>query len=339
MRVQTCDPRITEVFFGNEDEPNARFISLRDCGHIFEVFGLDQWMDEEGSSDKMVTLKQCPKCKTPVRSSLRYGNSVKLALQDIEIIKIKTRKIQAELQEVQKKLKDNLDKMARAIENMSLWEDIYTISTRLEQKLDPHEINTIRNQVSLFPSLKALIDNRTESHEISDNVNALLTTIRKRVIDEQQWVSIRHQMMVLELKINVHKALRRCQSSLETWAESQALQNILEILASPVTETQRAELEKQLTENLGQNSNAIRTPRVGRNSKSCRTWTRPLVQVPKWAFLCNWRMWRSNAREHVQRMRGKDWRTIARTACGQPTRPRNGWLAPRRVVRCGKYGC
>eukprot|EP00026_Physarum_polycephalum_P008452 Phypoly_transcript_08538.p1 GENE.Phypoly_transcript_08538~~Phypoly_transcript_08538.p1 ORF type:complete len:158 (+),score=21.19 Phypoly_transcript_08538:763-1236(+) len=156
-------------------------------------------MDEEGSSDKMVTLKQCPKCKTPVRSSLRYGNSVKLALQDIETIKIKTRKIQAELQEVQKKLKDNLDKMARAIENMSLWEDIYTISTRLEQKLDSHEINTIRNQVSLFPSLKALIDNRTESHEISDNVNALLTTIQKRVIDEQQWVSIRHQMMKTSL--------------------------------------------------------------------------------------------------------------------------------------------
>lgn len=28
---------MTEVFFGQEDEPDARFVQLEDCKHIFEV--------------------------------------------------------------------------------------------------------------------------------------------------------------------------------------------------------------------------------------------------------------------------------------------------------------
>ena len=57
---------VTEIFFGEEDEPDARFIQLEDCGHIFEVSGLDQWMDQQdsGTDNKAVEIqfKCCPKC-------------------------------------------------------------------------------------------------------------------------------------------------------------------------------------------------------------------------------------------------------------------------------------
>lgn len=83
--------KVTEIFFGDEDEPDARFVRLKDCGHIFEVKGLDQWMDQESVGDdtksREIQFKQCPKCKVPVRRSLRYGNVIKRTLSDMERVK------------------------------------------------------------------------------------------------------------------------------------------------------------------------------------------------------------------------------------------------------------
>ncbi len=54
---------------------------------------MDQWMDQaEATHDRkpvVVQLKRCPKCKTPIRNSLRYGNVVKKILADFEQIKQK----------------------------------------------------------------------------------------------------------------------------------------------------------------------------------------------------------------------------------------------------------
>ena len=52
---------------------------------MFEVSALDQWMEIELESN--IKLKECPKCTTPIQSSLRYGNIVKRVLQDIYSIK------------------------------------------------------------------------------------------------------------------------------------------------------------------------------------------------------------------------------------------------------------
>ena len=35
--------KVTDVFFGGEDEPDARFIKLPDCQHIFAVSDLDRY--------------------------------------------------------------------------------------------------------------------------------------------------------------------------------------------------------------------------------------------------------------------------------------------------------
>ncbi|XP_019640287.1 PREDICTED: NFX1-type zinc finger-containing protein 1-like [Branchiostoma belcheri] len=82
-----CDREdLTEIFFGTEDEDDAQFVQLEDCGHVLEVSGLDQWMD---STDKNIKLKTCPKCKTPIRRNLRYGNTIKKTLVMIEKVKKK----------------------------------------------------------------------------------------------------------------------------------------------------------------------------------------------------------------------------------------------------------
>jgi len=74
------------VFFGDEDEPNARFVRLVDCGHIIEYKALDRYMSAEDDSSN-VQLKGCPRCKTPVRKCSRYGTQINQRLNDIEMVK------------------------------------------------------------------------------------------------------------------------------------------------------------------------------------------------------------------------------------------------------------
>ncbi|KAH9330792.1 hypothetical protein KI387_002900 [Taxus chinensis] len=76
-----------------EYESSDRFVQLIDCGHVFEVSGLDTWMHmddnvlEAEPGAVAVKLKQCPECRSPIRKSLRYSNIVKVRLQQIEEVK------------------------------------------------------------------------------------------------------------------------------------------------------------------------------------------------------------------------------------------------------------
>ena len=93
---RVCEPdKVKEIFFGTEEEENARFIQLTDCGHIFEVTGLDKWMDietnesneMENRSNSEIALKCCPKCKKPIMTMYRYGNQIRTQLITIDKIK------------------------------------------------------------------------------------------------------------------------------------------------------------------------------------------------------------------------------------------------------------
>ena len=73
-----CDEKkVKEIFFGNEDEPNARFVFLKDCKHIVEVNGMKDWLNSrhdlmnEETTDKnnAIQFPECPKCKTQIRNS------------------------------------------------------------------------------------------------------------------------------------------------------------------------------------------------------------------------------------------------------------------------------
>ncbi|XP_033009836.1 LOW QUALITY PROTEIN: NFX1-type zinc finger-containing protein 1 [Lacerta agilis] len=87
QKCLTChEEELTQIFFGCEDEPGARFVQLEDCGHIFSALGLDRYMDGE-EEEGAVRLKVCPSCQTPVRKSLRYGTLVKRSLAEVEVVK------------------------------------------------------------------------------------------------------------------------------------------------------------------------------------------------------------------------------------------------------------
>ncbi|XP_067904238.1 NFX1-type zinc finger-containing protein 1 [Heterodontus francisci] len=79
---------LTEIFFGTEDEANARFVQLEDCCHVFEVSGFDQYMNQgQEGNDTVIKLKDCPKCRMPIRKNFRYGTIIKNSLCEIEKVK------------------------------------------------------------------------------------------------------------------------------------------------------------------------------------------------------------------------------------------------------------
>ncbi|XP_044066857.1 NFX1-type zinc finger-containing protein 1-like isoform X2 [Siniperca chuatsi] len=109
---------VTEIFFGTEDEPDAYFIQLEDCGHIIEYTAMDTYMGMDDSQQAnegeqvAIKLKECPKCRTPIRKNLRYGSHINSSLAEIEMVKAKINGHQADIEEhrkaLQKQWKDNL---------------------------------------------------------------------------------------------------------------------------------------------------------------------------------------------------------------------------------------
>ena len=75
-------------YFGNEEKPSSRFVQLANCEHIFEVNDLDKIM-YKSQSQYPPKLKECPKCGTPIRQSVRYNNVVKRTLDEINEVKRK----------------------------------------------------------------------------------------------------------------------------------------------------------------------------------------------------------------------------------------------------------
>ena len=54
---------------------------MPDCGHSIEVEGMDNWMAVDG--DGQIQPKLCPRCKTSVRTCMRYGDIIKNTFADI----------------------------------------------------------------------------------------------------------------------------------------------------------------------------------------------------------------------------------------------------------------
>ena len=44
---------------------------LIDCQHVFDVSGLDSWMNQQ-AQNPAIQLPHCPNCRTPIRQTYRY---------------------------------------------------------------------------------------------------------------------------------------------------------------------------------------------------------------------------------------------------------------------------
>ena len=75
---------LTQIIFGDEDDPNARFVMLEDCGHSIEGNALKSWLDQELSE---IGMRQCPLCKTPIYNNKRFQNIILETYEDVKKVK------------------------------------------------------------------------------------------------------------------------------------------------------------------------------------------------------------------------------------------------------------
>ncbi|NXR22404.1 ZNFX1 protein, partial [Cinclus mexicanus] len=174
-----CDhEELTQIFFGFEDDPDARFVQLEDCGHVFESQGLDHYMDEE---DDVVKLKVCPLCQTPIRKNLRYGTSVKRQVEEIERVK---QKIQGPAQEIE----SNRQRLqASLVRNVVLKRNLPSKYTMLENKLKASALSTksislIENLLNFYKRVADLTDSMNKIDEIEKK------GLTKRLDEVQKWL-------------------------------------------------------------------------------------------------------------------------------------------------------
>jgi len=178
---------VTESFFGTESKPNARFVELADCGHVFEVGMMDQWMDQvEATPDGKpvdVQLKFCPKCRVPIRTSLRYGNIIKTILADIERIKHKILLDKGRRDQEVARLRLKVQEIDEFTTDTNLIKRIL-----VRKNLADGQINVIANQISLLSFLQALkadisyFEADERSKETKKDLESKVEQLRERVI-------------------------------------------------------------------------------------------------------------------------------------------------------------
>ncbi|NWV46672.1 ZNFX1 protein, partial [Daphoenositta chrysoptera] len=174
-----CDhEELTQIFFGFEDDPDARFVQLEDCGHVFESQGLDHYMDED---DDVVKLKVCPLCQTPIRKNLRYGTSVKRQVEEIERVKQIS---QGPAQEIE----SNRQRLQVALRQSDvLRSNLRSKYTMLEDKLKASPLSTksiglIENLLNFY---KRVADLTHSMNKIDENEREKLKT---RLDEVQEWL-------------------------------------------------------------------------------------------------------------------------------------------------------
>lgn len=166
------------MFFGTEEDEDARFIELLDCGHVFEVTALDYWMDKDGETED-IKLKECPKCKTPIRISYRYADIVKQKLADVELVKKRLNKEEDQYQKLTANLKSKTRSLLREYPDVRLRKaspETYSefdseeeceeqtqtdmgissydiLCSWLKQRKTMAELNTIENQIKLLEQI------------------------------------------------------------------------------------------------------------------------------------------------------------------------------------------
>ncbi len=85
--------QVQEILFGDEDEPNARFIQLQDCGHVIEFNGLLKWLNQTNDSNgadtqtNEIQMKCCPKCKKIILKSKIFNSIIQQSLRDVALVK------------------------------------------------------------------------------------------------------------------------------------------------------------------------------------------------------------------------------------------------------------
>ncbi|XP_068568539.1 NFX1-type zinc finger-containing protein 1 [Cebidichthys violaceus] len=245
-KCRVCNhDEVTEIFFGTEDEPEAYFIQLEDCEHIFEYTAMDHYMGMDANQqanegeDEAIKLKECPRCTVPIRKNLRYGSHINRCLAEIEMVKVKMNGCQADIEEHRETLQKQW------VDNLLLFEihcerDYVQINNQLGKKqLTAKDLWILENKMDFLIRVAKLKKIQTEklsevqSLTLGDNVEEFVRWLNNRCqkFTDQQVFDLQRELqritLLTEINARCHQADMRGQSD-KIQSEVQAITEVLE---------------------------------------------------------------------------------------------------------------
>ncbi|CAF0906280.1 unnamed protein product [Brachionus calyciflorus] len=209
--------KVNEIFFGTEDEPNAKFIRLKDCGHILEISGLDEWIysrfsdennNNQNNKDNTIQLPECPKCKSQIRISSRYSNIIKQQLNSIEQIKLKYYGDEKENKKLTENIIQEIDRF-RDRKNSFDFKFLKLILDKLELEHNTLSFNSLaalQNTLSIFLSLKKLeISVNSFSRNERDHIQYEIGKILDLLIVDDQIAMFRVGQKLNDLSLEIER--------------------------------------------------------------------------------------------------------------------------------------
>nr|XP_046239135.1 NFX1-type zinc finger-containing protein 1 [Scatophagus argus] len=198
---------VTEIFFGTEDDPEAYFIELEDCRHIIEHTAMDTYMgmddnQQESEGEQMgIKLKECPKCRTPIRRNLRYGSHINRSLAEIEMVKKKINGNQADT-EVHRNTLENQWEDNFAPYPVDHLEEYMDIDGQLKNNdLTINDLWILENKMNFLVRVAKLRKIQRENHQSH--------TLEKYVEQFASWLNDRHQKFTDQQIYDLQRELQR----------------------------------------------------------------------------------------------------------------------------------
>lgn len=106
--------------------------------------------DGGGANNHLIKMKTCPRCSTPIRKSLRYGNVIKQRLEDIAKVKIAAHGNPQEISGTQGRLLARLTELRRFDVNDDLAKDLERLERSVNRLAKGTMAAVTENQVTLM---------------------------------------------------------------------------------------------------------------------------------------------------------------------------------------------
>ncbi len=166
--------------------------------------GMDDSQQANAGEQVAIKLKECPKCRTPIRKNLRYGSHVNRSLAEIEMVKMKINGHQADIEEHRKALQNRwkndllLHEMDRQMEYMH-------ISDRLERTyLTANDLWILENKMDFLVRV-------AKQRKIQNKNLSLLQKhrLRKYVEEFELWLNNGYQKFTDQQVFDLQRELQR----------------------------------------------------------------------------------------------------------------------------------
>ncbi|KAL0977888.1 hypothetical protein UPYG_G00162780 [Umbra pygmaea] len=225
---------VGEIFFGTEDDDGACFIQLEDCGHFFESTAMDKYMENQQDTQEQVAikLKECPRCRTPIRRNLRYGVHVNQSLAEIEKVKEKINGVQKDIEAQKAILLQQWSDNNYVLNDLS--DEYFQIMDKLmASHLTVKDLWIIENQMAFLEKLNKLKLNREhmsipESSKFYKRLEDVLSWLmgRNQKFSEQQTSDLQSELQRLSFLAELNA---RCKMAEDRGTEVNVLAKVTEI--------------------------------------------------------------------------------------------------------------